>query len=194
MNLPNRLTVGRLVLSPLFFVVYFFPVWAHTSYALSAYFLIAIFLGIEISDFLDGFIARKYHLVTDIGKVLDPFADVVSRLTYFLCFAATGIMPLWIFLILMYRELGIIFFRMMMIKRGIVVAASLWGKMKAVTYAVSGILGVFLVSVQRLDVLSRVVRPLEIILYIFFVLSAAASVASFAVYIASGIKGRQDES
>ena len=192
MNLPNRLTIGRLVLSPLFFVVYFFPVWTHTAYALSAVLLVAIFLGIEISDFLDGFIARKYHLVTDIGKVLDPFADVVSRLTYFLCFAATGIMPLWIFIILMYRELGIIFFRMMMIKKGIVVAASIWGKMKAVTYAVSGVLGVVLVSIQRLQVLNMIVQPLKIALYIFFILSAAASVTSFSVYIAGGIKGEQE--
>ncbi len=188
MNVPNTLTVGRLVLSPLFFIVYFIPVWMHAAYALSAVLLVIVFCGIEISDFLDGFIARKYNLVTDIGKVLDPFADVVSRLTYFLCFAATGIMPLWIFLILMYRELGIIFFRMMMIKKGIVVAASLWGKAKAVTYAVSGVLGVVFVSIQRLGVFTQGEQPLKVVLYIFFVLSAVASVASFATYIAAGVK------
>ena len=188
MNVPNRLTVGRLVMSPLFFIAYYIPLWTQSYFKLSAVVLVVLFLGIEISDFLDGFIARKYHLVTDIGKVLDPFADVVSRLTYFLCFATTGIMPLWIFLILMYRELGSIFFRMMMIRKGIVVAASMWGKMKAVTYAVSGIFGVFLVFIMRFDILTGVISITRVILLIFFLFSAIASVVSFGLYIAGVIK------
>ncbi len=188
MNIPNRLTVGRLILSPLFFIAYFIPVWTQSFYKVSAFLLVIVFLGIEISDFLDGFIARKYNLVTDIGKVLDPFADVVSRLTYFLCFSWAGIMPLWIFLVLMYRELGIIFFRMMMIKKGVVVAASLWGKMKAVTYAISGILGVLFVFMKRLEILDKGEDLFRAVLLVFFLLSAVAAVASFGKYVADGIK------
>ena len=186
MNLPNKLTVGRLILSPAFFLAYFIPLWTDSWFRVSVPVLVIVFLGIEISDFLDGFIARKYNLVSDIGKVMDPFADVVSRLTYFLCFSFTGIMPLWIFLILMYRELGIIFFRMLMIKRGIVVAASLWGKMKAVTYAVSGVLGVLYISLLRLNTAASLMAPLKTVLVIIFLLSALAAVASFAVYITAG--------
>lgn len=188
MTLPNKLTVGRLVLSPLFFLVYFIPYWTESYYKISALFLVIIFLGIEISDFLDGFIARKYKLVSDLGKILDPFADVVSRLTYFLCFAFSSIMPLWIFIILMYRELGIIFFRMMMLKRGIVVAASIWGKMKAVTYAVSGVAGVFLVAIMRFGVMSSAVLSIRLFLLVIFILAAIASVASFITYIVTGYK------
>jgi len=188
MTLPNKLTVGRLVLSPLFFLVYFIPYWTESYYKISALFLIIIFLGIEISDFLDGFIARKYNLVSDLGKILDPFADVVSRLTYFLCFAFSSIMPLWIFLVLMYRELGIIFFRMMMLKKGTVVAASIWGKMKAVTYAVSGIIGVFLVAIMRFGVMSSAVLSIRLVLIFIFILAAFASVASFITYIVAGNK------
>ncbi len=188
MTIPNKLTVGRLVLSPMFFLVYFIPYWTESYYKISAVFLIIIFLGIEISDFLDGFIARKYNLVSDMGKILDPFADVVSRLTYFLCFAFSSIMPLWIFIILMYRELGIIFFRMMMLKKGTVVAASIWGKMKAVTYAVSGIIGVFLVAIMRFGVMSSAVLSIRLILIIIFMLAAFASVASFITYIVAGSK------
>lgn len=192
MNLPNKLTIGRLILSPVFFLFYFIPLWTDKYYTLSAPFLIVIFLGIEISDFLDGFIARKYNLVSDIGKVLDPFADVVSRLTYFLCFASTGIMPLWIFLILMYRELGIIFFRMLMIKKGIVVAASLWGKLKAITYALAGFIGVFLVSILRMNIWKDIAPVIQTVLLIVFILAAFASVASFSVYITAGRKARID--
>jgi len=188
MTLPNKLTVGRLILSPLFFLVYFIPYWTESYYKISAVFLIIIFLGIEISDFLDGFIARKYNLVSDAGKILDPFADVVSRLTYFLCFAFSSIMPLWIFIVLMYRELGIIFFRMMMLKKGVVVAASIWGKMKAVTYAVSGIVGVFLVVIMRFGVMSSAVLIIRLVLLIIFILAAFASVASFITYIVAGSK------
>ncbi len=189
MNLPNKLTVGRLILSPLFFIVYFIPDWTGGFEELSGYLLIIIFLGIEISDFLDGYIARKYNLVSDLGKVLDPFADVVSRLTYFLCFAWAGIMPLWVFLIIMYRELGIIFFRMIMMKRGTVVAASLWGKLKAITYAVSGVLGVFLVFIRRTDMFTGLDGGLAVAALAVFVASAFAAAASFLTYIAGAGKG-----
>lgn len=188
MNLPNKLTIGRLVLSPVFYIVYFIPLWLGRYSGLSVYILTAVFLAIEISDFLDGYIARKYDIVSDLGKVLDPFADVVSRLTYFLCFASTGIMPMWVFLVLMYRELGIIFFRMVMMKRGVVVAASLWGKLKAITYAVAGVLGVLVVFIQRTGLLSGIYKGLTSIALVVFIAAAVASVASFVTYIKAAKK------
>ncbi len=188
MNLPNKLTIGRLILSPVFFAVFFIPVWTGRFSESSVYVLIAVFLGIEVSDFLDGYIARKYDIVTDLGKVLDPFADVVSRLTYFLCFASTGIMPLWIFLVLMYRELGIIFFRMVMMKKGVVVAASIWGKLKAVTYAVGGFLGVLVVFIERTGYLSGISAGLSVVTLVVFIAAAFASLASFATYISAAKK------
>lgn len=188
MNLPNKLTIGRLILSPVFYIVYFIPLWLGRYAGLSVYILAAVFLAIEISDFLDGFIARKYNIVSDLGKVLDPFADVVSRLTYFLCFASTGIMPMWVFLVLMYRELGIIFFRMLMIKRGVVVAASLWGKLKAITYAVAGVLGILVVFIQRTGLLSGILKGLTAAALVVFIAAAAASVASFVTYILAAKK------
>jgi len=183
MNLPNRITIARIVLAPLFFISYFLPVWTGSYYVISSVLILTVFAGIEISDFLDGYIARKYNLVSDLGKVLDPFADVLSRITYFLCFTFTGIMPLWIFLIIIYRELAITFLRMMMMGKGIVVAASLWGKLKAITYAVSGIIGVLFVSLERLQLFTVILEPLRISLVVVFYLSAFAAVASFLVYL-----------
>ena len=188
MNLPNKITIGRIIFAPMFFISYFLPVWTGSFYGLSSIFILTLFAAIEISDFLDGYIARKYNLVSDLGKVMDPFADVLSRITYFLCFSFTGLMPLWIFLIIIYRELGITFLRMMMMGKGVVVAASLWGKLKAVTYAVSGVLGVLYVSFERSGLFPDILNPLKGSLVVVFYLSAFAAVASFLVYLTGSKK------
>ena len=188
MNLPNKITIARIVLAPLFYISYFLPLWTGSFNTLSSILILSIFAGIEISDFLDGYLARKYNLVSDLGKVMDPFADVLSRITYFLCFAFTGLMPLWVFLIIIYRELAITFLRMMMMGKGVVVAASIWGKLKAITYAVSGILGVLFVSFERLGFFPMILRPLRISLITVFYLSAFAAVASFIVYLKASKK------
>ncbi len=188
MTLPNKITVARIVLAPLFFISYFLPEWFVGLNGLSAYLILSILASMELSDFLDGYIARKYKLVTDLGKVLDPFADVLSRITYFLCFAFSGLMPLWVFLIIIYRELAITFLRMMMMGKGVVVAASLWGKLKAITYAVSGGLGVLIISFERLGLLFEYIEFLKIILLVVFYLSAFAAVASFLVYLKAAKK------
>jgi CDP-diacylglycerol--glycerol-3-phosphate 3-phosphatidyltransferase len=80
MNLPNRISIARIILAPLFFVSYFLPIWTGSFNTVSSVLIMSIFLGIELSDFLDGYLARKYNLVSDLGKVLDPFADVLSRI------------------------------------------------------------------------------------------------------------------
>lgn len=183
MNLPNKITIARIILAPLFFISYFLPAWTGSFNTLSSILILSIFVGIELSDFLDGYLARKFNLVSDLGKVLDPFADVLSRITYFLCFAFTGLMPLWVLLVIIYRELGITFLRMMMMGKGVVVAASLWGKLKAVTYAVSGVLGVLYVSFARLGLFEAILNPLRITTVIIFYLSAFAAVTSFLVYL-----------
>src|SRR6056297_1303261 len=127
MNLPNTLTVIRIILAPIFFAAFFFSEWTGAGHIVLLVVLALVFAVMEVSDFLDGYFARKYQLVTEIGKVIDPFGDVMSRMTYFFCFTLIGLMPAWIFLILLYRELGITFLRMLMIRRGIAMAASIWG-------------------------------------------------------------------
>ena len=139
MNLPNKLTVSRLVLTPLFFIAYHLGSWIDPSLAsLSSILTIVMWVLIELSDLLDGIIARKRNLVTDLGKVMDPFADTLSRVTYFLCFTGSGIMPLWVLALIVWRELSILFVRMLMMGKGKAVAANIFGKAKAVLYAISG--------------------------------------------------------
>jgi CDP-diacylglycerol---glycerol-3-phosphate 3-phosphatidyltransferase len=183
MNLPNKLTVLRLILSPLYFLVFFFPVWTGYGEVPSAFLLLAIFIVIEVSDVLDGHVARSRNLVTDIGKVLDPFADVFSRMTYFICFTSTGLMPVWIFTILMYRELAIMFLRMYMMQKGVAMAASVWGKLKAVFYALSGIVGLAAIVISRSFPSFSMIGGIRLLALITFVVAAVASVGSFLVYV-----------
>ena len=182
MNLPTKITVFRIILAPVFFIVYFIPEWTGSFSAGSVYVLIPMLIVMELSDALDGYIARKYNLVTDLGKILDPFSDVISRVTFFICFAFTGIMPLWTLLIILYRELGITFLRMMMMGRGTAMAASIWGKAKAITYTVSSVLGLLLISVYRLDINFSGIKIFETVVIAFFILSALASLLSFLTY------------
>ncbi len=183
MNLPTKITVLRIFLAPLFFIVFFIPEWTGSFAAGSIYILMPLLFIMELSDALDGYIARRQNMVTDIGKILDPFADIISRVTCFICFAFIGIMPLWAFLIIMYREFGITFARMLMVGRGVTMAASIWGKAKAITYTVSCSLGLVLLAVYRLELSFRGLRFFEMLVYLLFVFSAIASVLSFLTYI-----------
>ncbi len=195
MNWPNRLTVLRIILSPIFFVFYFLPEWSGTAEVVSVVIVVVLFIAIELSDALDGYIARRFNLVSDIGKVIDPFADVMSRMTYFFCFTMSGLMPSWVFLIIIYRELGATFLRLMMIRKGVAMAASIWGKLKAITYAAGGFLGVayFVITTLplELELIEGVVRTTVVTI---FVLGALASVLSFLSYIVKALPSLKESS
>ena len=184
MNLPNILTALRIILSPFFMFFFFLPIWAGQSWnALSAAVCIFLFTVIEFSDLFDGMVARKYGQVSDFGKIFDPFADVFSRLTYFLCFVGIHFMPVFVFAIILYREVTILFCRTMMMKQGIVMGARMGGKVKACAYAGAGISGLLYVMLQRLDIFSQLIKPLSAVAQFFFILSAAAALLSLADYI-----------
>lgn len=180
MNLPNTLTVARIILSPVFLLLFFLPRGLNLPLVPFYIILFVLYAVMEITDLLDGIIARSRNLITDLGKVLDPFADILARMTYFLCFVGAGIMPVWILSILIYRELGITFLRTLLYREGIAVPASIWGKSKAVLYSLSGLTGmIYLLS-------SVFITPpfwAKTGLLIIFILSAIASVASFLTYL-----------
>ncbi|MFP4151604.1 MAG: CDP-alcohol phosphatidyltransferase family protein [Alkalispirochaeta sp.] len=184
MNIANQLTSLRLYLSPLFFIFAFLPEWSDGRYALlSTVVLWVLFAVIEISDAVDGAVARGMGIVSDLGKLLDPFADVISRLTYFVVFAALSIMPVWMFILIMYREVGIIFLRMMMIRDGVALAARKGGKTKAVMYAVSAGIALLLLMHQRLGNLPTLFPILEWAVLVAFGISVFLSWFSMVDYL-----------
>ncbi|MBN2508870.1 MAG: CDP-diacylglycerol--glycerol-3-phosphate 3-phosphatidyltransferase [Spirochaetales bacterium] len=193
MNLPNKITLFRIFITPVYFLFFFSNAWFGAPALVSVlapWFLWAV---IEASDIVDGIIARRRNLVTDLGKVMDPFADVLSRVTYFLCFAYAGIMPVWMFAIILYRELGITFLRMVMLQKGTVVAASIWGKLKAVSYGLSGVVGLIVISTHRLPFLSSYATIAGTVGLVVFSVAVFSSVASFLTYLGPIIRSFRDE-
>lgn len=188
MNLPNKLTFARLCMTPLFFISFNLPTWFGSKfYTVSTILVLLLFLAIEATDLLDGIIARKYDLVTDIGKVMDPFADTFSRLTYFVCLMMVGIMPVIAFIVIMWREFAQSFIRSLMMKEGKALPANIWGKSKAVLYAISAVLGIlFLVATRTFGEVAWLITAKKVLDVIFY-LTAIASIGSFLTYI-DGIK------
>jgi CDP-diacylglycerol--glycerol-3-phosphate 3-phosphatidyltransferase len=183
-NLPNRLTLARLIMTPLFFVAFYLPIWFNTSLqTLSTVLVLLLFIAIEATDLLDGIIARKRDLVTDLGKVMDPFADTFARLTYFVCLMSVDIFPIIAFVVILWRELAQSFIRSLMMREGKALPANIWGKTKAVLYAISAVAGViYLILLRSFSTLS-VLPLLQTILNVLFYISAFASIASFFTYI-----------
>ncbi len=186
MNLPNKITLVRIVLAPIFFLLFFLPRWVPNSGTLCIIFIWIVWGTIELSDIADGALARKRGLESAAGKFLDPVADVVSHLTIFLCFILVGVMPGWIFLILLYRELGVSFLRLFALGRGITFGAYWPGKIKTIVYALAAFNGMFLYTVM--SVRMPITFPLELglvqkIVFVFFLAAACISIISFGLYV-----------
>ena len=150
MNLATLVTALRIALSPLFFILFTTGVKNGIASIPVAIALWLIFAIMETTDFLDGYVARRMASVTELGKVFDPFADSLARLTYFLSFVVAGFMPGWIFLLVMYRDLAVSFIRLLAMKKGMVMSAQLSGKVKAWIYAIAGGMGLFQVTIASL--------------------------------------------
>lgn len=183
MNLPNILTISRIILAPVFFLLLFLPVW--TGVAFLPLYVIAwvIFFYIEISDVVDGHLARKMGLVSDLGKNLDPFSDVISRMTYFVAFVALGVMPVWALLVIMYRELSVTFMRSVLFNRGIAMAARKGGKLKATLYGIAGGAGLVVLGLRGLVAPATWRDMFDIINLGIICAAVLASVISFIDYI-----------
>ena len=132
LNVPNCLTGSRLVLGPLFLLLFVAPLGWGGRLA-----CVAIAGLIELSDLFDGMLARKRGEVTDFGRFLDPFADSLSRLSIFLAFLATGYAAVWMFAVILYRDLLVAYVRIWAMRHGVVQAARLSGKLKAVVQGVA---------------------------------------------------------
>ncbi len=126
MNLPNKLTVLRVILIP-FFVFFlmapYFPGYGN-------YIAAAIFIAASLTDMLDGKIARKYNLVTNFGKFMDPLADKLLVCSALICLVETGQLASWVVIVIIAREFIISGFRLVAADNGVVIAASYWGKFK----------------------------------------------------------------
>ena len=121
MNLPNKLTMLRMELVP---VVMALILGGHSVMAF------VLFAAASITDFLDGYIARKYNLVSSFGKIMDPLADKLLTFGALICFVQTGLISVWSPMIIISREFFVTCMRVVAAASGKVIAASWWGKVK----------------------------------------------------------------
>ena len=125
MNLPNKLTVFRILCIPVFVIFLLADGITYNNYI-----AVAIFILASLTDFLDGKIARKYNLVTNFGKFMDPLADKLLVCSALICLIQLELIPAWVVIIIIAREFIISGFRLVASDNGVVIAASYWGKFK----------------------------------------------------------------
>ncbi len=131
MNLPNKLTMFRVILIPFFVAFMLTPASAGASTGIPyKWIALAIFIVASLTDLLDGKIARKYNLVTNFGKFMDPLADKLLVCSALICLVALDRIPAWIVIVIIAREFIISGFRLIAADNGVVIAASYWGKFK----------------------------------------------------------------
>ena len=135
MNLPNKLTILRVIMIP-FFV---FFLLSGVGGSASKWIALVIFAAASITDTLDGYIARRDNLITDFGKFMDPLADKLLVCSALICFVELDKLPAWMVIIIIAREFIISGFRLVASDNGIVIAASYWGKFKTVSQLVGKI-------------------------------------------------------
>ena len=128
MNLPNKLTILRVLMIPFFVVFMLMDITGGAD----KWIAVSLFVIASLTDFLDGYIARKYNLVSNFGKFMDPLADKLLVGAAMICLVEMGRLPAWIVIIIISREFIISGFRLVASDNGIVIAASYWGKFKTV--------------------------------------------------------------
>jgi CDP-diacylglycerol--glycerol-3-phosphate 3-phosphatidyltransferase len=142
-----------------------------------------LFIASELTDLIDGKIARSRNEVSDFGKLFDPFADVMVRITYFLCFVIDDILPAFLFLVVLYREFGIQFLRNLMMKKKVVMGARQGGKIKAFTYMLAGGAALLATTMIRLGFEGFIFSVFRMSAMILFFISTVISVISFLDYL-----------
>ena len=161
MNLPNKLTILRVILIPFFVVAL---LWDGGQNQTLRYVSAAIFIVASLTDMLDGKIARKYNLVTNFGKFMDPLADKLLVCSALICLIELGQLPSWMVIIIISREFIISGFRLVASDNGVVIAASYWGKFKTTFQMIAVVL--LILQIPPLHILTQICVWIALILTI----------------------------
>ncbi|MBS7202041.1 CDP-diacylglycerol--glycerol-3-phosphate 3-phosphatidyltransferase [uncultured Clostridium sp.] len=144
MNLPNKLTILRVIMIPFFVAALLYDGGANQN---MRYVAAALFIIASLTDMLDGKIARKYNLVTNFGKFMDPLADKLLVCSALICMIELRELPAWMVIIIISREFIISGFRLVASDNGVVIAASYWGKFKTTFQMIGVVLLIFNIPV-----------------------------------------------
>ena len=173
MNLPNKLTIIRVCLIPFFVAALLFDHGNNYTMRIVAN---VLFIVASLTDLFDGKIARKYNLVTNFGKFMDPLADKLLVCSALICLIELGQLPAWVVIIIISREFIISGFRLVAADNGVVIAASYWGKFKTTFQMAAVILMIFIIP------------ALTLVTNIVVVIAVALTIISLVDYVAKNIK------
>ena len=152
MNLPNKLTILRVIMIPFFVAALLYDGGANQN---MRYVAAALFIIASLTDMLDGKIARKYNLVTNFGKFMDPLADKLRVCSALICMIELRELPAWMVIIIISREFIISGFRLVASDNGVVIAASYWGKFKTTFQMIGVVLLIF--NIPALSTLTTII-------------------------------------
>lgn len=167
MNLPNKITLARVAMIPFFIIFMLIPSIPYGNYIAAGIFIIA-----SLTDALDGYIARKYHLITNFGKFMDPLADKLLVSAALICFVAIASipMPAWVVIVIISREFIISGFRQVAADSGVVIAASYWGKFKTAAQMLMSVVLILQINSAAFEIAEQVLIYISLI---FTVISLA---------------------
>lgn len=182
MNLPNKLTMARVIMIPVFMAVML------QNYYLAA---LIVFCVAAITDFFDGYLARKNNMVSSFGKIMDPLADKLLVFSALLCFIQMDITDVWAPVIIIAREFFVTSMRVVAVSKGKVIAASWWGKIKTNVqlFAIIGSMALLVASGLEWLELKDAYFWSDILIWA----SALFTVASWIAYIFENISVFKDE-
>ncbi len=181
MNTPNKLTIFRMLMTPIFLATIMIDMphrylWAIITFSIAA-----------ITDAIDGNLARKNNQVTVFGKLTDPVADKMLTTAALLAFMQLGLCNIWIVLIVLTREFAVTSIRLVASAEGIVIPANIWGKIKTVSQMTFTILIMLMKEIEYLGYIPASV-PIPLISNILLAITAVLTVVSGAIYIAESTK------
>lgn len=169
MNTPNKLTIARIIIVP-FLVIFLLTGWGGEA---NRYISLTLFVVASVTDWFDGYLARKNNLVTNFGKFMDPLADKLLVCSAMICMIDLKRLPAWFVIIIIAREFIISGFRLIAAENGIVIAANYWGKFKTASQMIMIILlilhfdGIFVILEQIFIWLSLALTIISLITYIW---------------------------
>ena len=169
MNTQNKLTIARMIIVP-FLVIFLLTGWGGEA---NRYISLTLFVVASVTDWFDGYLARKNNLVTNFGKFMDPLADKLLVCSAMICMIDLKRLPAWFVIIIIAREFIISGFRLIAAENGIVIAANYWGKFKTASQMIMIILlilhfdGIFVILEQIFIWLSLALTIISLITYIW---------------------------
>ncbi len=181
MNLPNKLTVVRIILTPVFLLVFLSNIKNHFLWGF------IVFSVAAFTDFLDGKLARKNNVVTVFGQLADPVADKILTTSALLSFMQIGLCNIWIIMVILLREFTITSVRLVATAQGVVIPANIYGKIKTATQMVFSLVIMLMCHLQDMGILYEGF-PLSIVSNILLSITAVFAVISGVIYVTKSLK------